>query len=364
MRFNPQIHCHTDIERRGSNVSTYPVTALNSARGVDNLIIFNGYAETAQTPTNEFGMEFLIAPVGGAWLPDANGDIKCKVEKIRPAYNSSEPADSPNNIAALTKMDIIKGKAVLSGHGAARLFLSSLAIGNEVYVNWGVSLENNPQIKALTEVVGGGTICLKNAAPQPYIATDGAREKDRHPRTAVGYTSDRIFLFYVVVDGRNESTIGVSTRELSDIMLFAEADNALNLDGGGSSCMVINGTIKNIPSDGSPRSVVNGLLLAKLPPVANITIPPALADSRVQVYPNPAGKIVSFSINPERDIRTLQINICDLSGKRIKEVCREKDVKRGDARIYICETEHFPPGAYLYEVIEGDKRISGKILMK
>jgi hypothetical protein len=280
--------------------------------------------------------------------------VKCIIEKIRPI--------SPG-VGATEKMDIVPGKAVLSGHGLARTFLEKKGVGDEIYVNWGVTLENNPQMKAFTNIVAGGTICLKNAVRQPYVATDTSREKDRHPRTSVGYNNERTKVYFVVVDGRQTGvTVGVSTRELADIMAYAGADNALNLDGGGSSAMAINKEIKNTPSE--RRNVVNGLLLAKVPAVIQGINYGDTPNDQVQVYPNPAGKLVFFRVNLEKNIRSLQINLCDVNGKKIQEVCREKNVRQGTESIYSFETTNLKTGVYFYEVIQDGKRTGGKLIIK
>ena len=258
MRFYPYVE-HLDGEK-------YRVNNLNQSwRGEDYMNIYNAYYEFDQPQTNEWGIEYLVAPVGGQWLPDENGNIKCVIEKIRP-------------LADTNRMDIEEGKAILSGHGAAREFLQKTEIGDEIYVNWGLQLDDNPEIFNLTNLVGGNTIFLKNSEPQDYWPTDGARERDRHPRTAVGYSNDGNYVYFYVVDGRQTGMAGVSTRELADICKFAGADIALNLDGGGSSTMVVNGNIKN--SAFERRAVVNGLLVGKVSGGDNhIKVPKDVADA-------------------------------------------------------------------------------------
>lgn len=68
-----------------------------------------------------------------------------------------------------------------------------------------------------------------------------------HPRTAAGITADGD-LIVMVVDGRQEASRGVSLEELAALMRDAGAVDALNLDGGGSSTMVIQGIRLNLPT--------------------------------------------------------------------------------------------------------------------
>jgi MYXO-CTERM domain-containing protein len=83
----------------------------------------------------------------------------------------------------------------------------------------------------------------------------------RHPRTAVGLSEDKTKLFMVVVDGRSTTRIGMTCGELGNLMKELGAHDALNLDGGGSSAMVIGGAVANNPSDGSERIVANHLAI-------------------------------------------------------------------------------------------------------
>jgi len=68
-----------------------------------------------------------------------------------------------------------------------------------------------------------------------------------HPRTAVGYTREGE-LILLVVDGRQPESRGVSLEELADILLHLHCVEALNLDGGGSSTLVVKGRRLNRPA--------------------------------------------------------------------------------------------------------------------
>lgn len=87
----------------------------------------------------------------------------------------------------------------------------------------------------------------------------------RHPRTAIGFDSANGRLWLVVVDGRQAPrSVGMSLPELADLMLGLGADEALNLDGGGSTAMSLRGRIVNRPSDATgERTVANSLWLVR-----------------------------------------------------------------------------------------------------
>ena len=94
---------------------------------------------------------------------------------------------------------------------------------------------------------------------------------DMHPRTAVGIDRDTGQVLLVVIDGRQDFSRGYTMVELANLMKEFGAEDALNLDGGGSSTMVglsPAGTVDvlNSPSDGQQRPVPNGLELSYTAP--------------------------------------------------------------------------------------------------
>lgn len=86
----------------------------------------------------------------------------------------------------------------------------------------------------------------------------------RHPRSAIGATRDGRTLILAAIDGRQpEHSVGITLPELADLMIAEGAWDAINLDGGGSTSMIIalpsGGFITNKPSDGRFRPVGNHL---------------------------------------------------------------------------------------------------------
>jgi phosphodiester glycosidase len=70
--------------------------------------------------------------------------------------------------------------------------------------------------------------------------TDG-----RHPRAALGLAGGRIVA--VACDGRSRRDAGLTLVELARLMLALGCDDALNLDGGGSTALVSGGRLQNLP---------------------------------------------------------------------------------------------------------------------
>lgn len=75
---------------------------------------------------------------------------------------------------------------------------------------------------------------------------------NRHPRSAIAITADQKLLL-IVVDGRNRLSAGMSLPELTQTLGWLGADDAMNLDGGGSSTLYVRGAtqtgVVNHPSD-------------------------------------------------------------------------------------------------------------------
>jgi exopolysaccharide biosynthesis protein len=86
----------------------------------------------------------------------------------------------------------------------------------------------------------------------------------RHPRTGVGFSRDSTTLYLITVDGRSESSSGMSLAEFASLMQVLGVAQGLNLDGGGSTTLVIRGHVVNHPSDSTgERTVGNALLVTR-----------------------------------------------------------------------------------------------------
>ena len=83
----------------------------------------------------------------------------------------------------------------------------------------------------------------------------------QHPRTGIGISRDSTTLFLFTVDGRQESSSGMSLKEFAALMIDHGVYQGLNLDGGGSTTMVINGEVVNHPSDKSGERPVGSCLV-------------------------------------------------------------------------------------------------------
>jgi exopolysaccharide biosynthesis protein len=88
-----------------------------------------------------------------------------------------------------------------------------------------------------------------------------------NPRSAVGLSEDNRTLYFMVVEGRRPDSVGVSLARLGQEMKLLGAHNALNLDGGGSSGLVVEGRLLNQRPVNEPneRPVSSALGIVELP---------------------------------------------------------------------------------------------------
>ena len=88
--------------------------------------------------------------------------------------------------------------------------------------------------------------------------------ESRHPRTAVAKLKNGKLLM-VTVDGRQPNvSVGMNLNELAEFLLELGAVDAMNLDGGGSTTMVLRGKVVNTPSDKTGERKVSDALLVTL----------------------------------------------------------------------------------------------------
>jgi len=101
--------------------------------------------------------------------------------------------------------------------------------------------------------VGGGPVLLQNGLIQisnnNELKFAGKAIDDLHPRTSMGYTNDGRLIIMVIEGRRPGIAEGASLTQEARLLKDLGCAEALNLDGGGSSCMLINGKETIAPSD-------------------------------------------------------------------------------------------------------------------
>lgn len=126
-----------------------------------------------------------------------------------------------------------------------------------------------------SEAVGGFPVLVRDSLEVPGLDSAGAANfaPVRHPRTIVGVASRGRRILLITIDGRQPGySVGTTNRESARVALALGATEAINLDGGGSTTMVIsrseNGVTRfevvNRPSDPQgERAVGNALVVAQ-----------------------------------------------------------------------------------------------------
>jgi hypothetical protein len=211
-----------------------PIDGVNRARGTDELIVF----------TPQFGS----APV-----TDATGvEVVVRRGRVVGVFDNAGRTPIPAD------------GFVVSARGAAREWaLRALTKGTRVALQ--MILTPADAWQRVEDVVGAG----------PKLVTDGRiditdeREKmlpafrtETHPRTAIAALADGRALL-LVADGRHPpERVGMALDDLARLLIELGAREAINLDGGGSSAMVVKGGVVNYPSDaGGERAVSDAIVV-------------------------------------------------------------------------------------------------------
>ena len=126
-----------------------------------------------------------------------------------------------------------------------------------------LSIKTNPDWDGVKHIISGGPYLVKNGE----VFVDMTAQKlqaigGRNPRSAIGYTKDNNFIF-VAVDGREGSSIGMTLMELANFMQSIGCVGAINLDGGGSTVMYVNGRVVNKPQQTGGIPLSNVIILSK-----------------------------------------------------------------------------------------------------
>ncbi len=212
---------------RSSTGGTAAVTGLHRVRGSDDLIVYRPLMGE-RTLTYASGVEAQV---------DSQGTVVAWEEG---KGNMAIPRDG----------------YVLSGSGSGAEWLRA-------HARPGARITLDLQAKASsctpTDITGGGPRLVR--AGRVDLGREAfAHELVRHPRTAVAVTNSGSLLF-VTLDGRQPDSVGMTLREMAAMLIELGARDAMNLDGGGSTTMVVRDSVRNSPSDGAERAVSDAILI-------------------------------------------------------------------------------------------------------
>ncbi len=219
-----------EIEYYGNS---FPIYGVNCERGENSLVVYNDYFG-ATTGTNNFGVEVLVS----------DGII---TDIFYDKGNNAIPADG----------------YVISAHGAAAEFLKMMNVGDSITINQEI-VSDDGNFNEVPNIIGAGPRLVMDgkvfvtAADENFPADIRV---GRAPRSAVGVTVYGDYIL-AVVDGRQAHSKGCTLQEWADILLNEfGAFNAINLDGGGSTELIVKDNIVNKPSDGHERLIGNAIAI-------------------------------------------------------------------------------------------------------
>jgi exopolysaccharide biosynthesis protein len=124
---------------------------------------------------------------------------------------------------------------------------------------------------AATSIVNGGPVLVRNAQVHVTPRRDGfvrstnpsnyyGFSAQRNPRTFAGVDA-RGRTIIATADGRSTTSVGLSITETGAVAQALGMVDGLNLDGGGSTTMVVDGEVTNQPSDAAGERPVGDALL-------------------------------------------------------------------------------------------------------
>lgn len=231
--------------------TTLNIAHANYKRWDNELVIYNHH-NGATTATNAYGTEVQIQLLEGqSW--NTTGIMKAKVTKVEEQVGS---------------MALDKDHAVLSGHGTMATELNKLKVGDEITLDFEIRFDG--ELVNIAQAIGSDNYeqILVNGK-----AAESGFWNELHPRTGFGTSVTRDTVYMLVVDGRSAISAGCNTRVVGEMLKHYGAYNAVNWDGGGSSCIYVRslGQMNN-GSDGNERACGNGMFAVADVPETDNTI--------------------------------------------------------------------------------------------
>jgi len=207
----------------------FQAVGLNRERRESDLVIYTPEFDRS-TLTNSMGVECVV--------------LRSRIVNVRDRLGNSEIPAGGFVISASGNfrervLKLVKKKKML-----VSLPTLGNVIPNSVYLALLKDKKNWDITNGVPQLIKNGKIDItweQEQASKSFVET-------RHPRTAVAKLKDGKFLM-LTADGRSEASAGVDLYDLAKYMLDFGAVDAMNLDGGGSTTMFLDGKVVNKPSD-------------------------------------------------------------------------------------------------------------------
>ncbi|QQE10169.1 phosphodiester glycosidase family protein [Planctomycetota bacterium] len=282
------------------------------------------------------GVRFMCSPANGDPNGEEEGDPNLEVTRVHtPVFVEQVKAQVGINTAFYG--DISKEHPYADIKGLAA---SEGNVYSNFYKGWpalNISADNVASIVKSAEPKANNAKTIPADAPiyntiggSHILLEDGMMPETKkwsfttstHPRTAVGWKKDGTILL-VIVDGRqSEFSEGMTLFELADLFRDLGCENAINLDGGGSTTLAIADSevrVANNPSDtfedgrtGRPRFVAASLVVfAKPNPeyMGSLAMAPKPKPRKALPYPQEPVALEWFDIQFEGEERSLRLQM-------------------------------------------------------
>ncbi len=241
------VHIDADAIARFGKDSKFTFDGINRERKANEIVLFT--PEMGQrTGTSLDGLEIVLTGCTGQ-----NDVVTCKKAGLhKNSGNLAIPEDGL--VISIGGQAIEKSSNIANFVNEEDFGLGSVETSVVVLRRRGDSIINFKLsgIKYWEDITNGVPQLIKNGKIDITWEQEKASKafvETRHPRTAVAKLKDGKFLM-MTVDGRQPGvSVGMSLQELAEYLFSLGAVDAMNLDGGGSTTMFLDGKVVNTPSD-------------------------------------------------------------------------------------------------------------------
>lgn len=231
--------------------NTASITGVNRHRANNQSMIYNDHYGWGNSRNDSSGVELSIQLIEGQnWV--AGNTLKVRVVE---KSNEVHQRGSHDHLISVGR------------EHSSYSFYRNVSVSDTLELFLGFT---NARLQGINQVIGGGGIILRDSKNVSRESVEYERIAEsflttKHPRTVVATNQSGTKLWLIAIDGRQSVSIGMNFDDMADYLLKLGASDAINLDGGGSTTLVIGSEVVNSPSDPTgERAVANILFIEKV----------------------------------------------------------------------------------------------------
>ena len=262
--FFNHVSAYADVQvGEGSDLIRFPLSGVNRERKKTEAVIYTSlFGTSPQTGENEVALSLSRCKIGK--IIGSFRDYICgHVEMIKGSGKTKVPRNGfvisigPEYLVGDKKTLLKINQLNQTNKKSRKIRIRNpiLLDGGQFTVNKKIDITNG-----VPQLIKNGKIDItweQEKSSKSFVET-------RHPRTAVAKLKDGKFLM-ITVDGRQPGvSVGMNLNELAAYLLELGAVNAMNLDGGGSTTMFLDGKVVNKPSDKEGERKISDTILVTL----------------------------------------------------------------------------------------------------